>query len=985
MGERMSGGRGVHTGLVRGLAAVMLAALGACGGGGGSGGSASSAQQAPQPPVAQIALIQPEAPSTQADVVFEAGSPDGANTYEWQFGDGSAAAGRKAVHRYAVPGSYAVRLVVSSPQGLRSTASATVVVTPIPVSAAIGALSVPKPRIGDDVEVVGAGTGQAPLRFRWEDNGRPLGESEQGRLVLRFSSSGQHVLSLTVVDATGRTATANTSVSVGATLPSASILSSPSRGIIGTPAFFQAREDASVTRYGWNFGDGSPDAAGPAVSHTYAAPGRYAVTLSAWNADGEVATAAMTLDVHHPPPSVQIETRFPVPAIIAAGQTQVFSARAKGAQPMQYRWRFSDGATASAPDAQHVFNQPGLQEVSLEVTDSHGEKANASLTLKVGAARFEWMPGTDRMLKLQAGQGPQSLAATKAVPILCQDDGSVLFLDGAVYKIDAQRRVTPFAGRIDAAVPSLEPNRFSEVRFVGKPAFIVRTPDAVPYVQDLESLWRLNGPVATRMPLDFRMSRMDAVDRQGRVWHRNPLSSDKMGEVWRYEPASGKRQLMLTSPVTPEGDAGPALPSFMQVGHMTFSPQGDLYFVEQFSGLSAIRRMTPEGRLLAVGTVVGTPMSDYGWSSILDVDASGTAYLLDQGPRLHVLRDGADRVIPIGSGTASAQISACPHPSGRSRQVALSLDEGEFMLDVDTGMLTKLRGRASDFANPTGPYQLIGADAKGQVYAVSGSALGRLDAQGRFQAWVGDSVARGDADGTGPSARFAALWKGAITSQGEAWVADYSASIGPRLRHVDSAGQVRSFPLGDSSVHVLTTNAAGDAVLVGETALQIVARDGSRTQGPLPGGYRIEHAVMNRDGTLYFKYGCALYQQPPTGPFTLLAGLPGGDFGDCRLTGFAPVDGTGREAAFGPITAMTIDGQGTVYVADGESLRSISPTGQVLSLASVFLRLPDENGAPLVEAGIRPWVMVPLPSGEMLIQSEDFLLKSSGLGLKPAP
>lgn len=982
MSQRWVAGRRMRA-LLMGM--VMAAALSACGGG-GSGSSASNPPAPPAPtlPVAQIGTIKPEAPTTATELTFEAGSQDAANTYAWSFGDGNSAFGLLVTHRYTAPGSYVVTLAVTGRQGLKNMASATVAVTLVPISAALTPLPNTKLRLGDPVDFGGVGTGEGALRFRWEVDGRLAGEGPLNQFRVSFNTTGSHTVALTVVDSLGRTSTTSTTVSVGAALPSAAIVPRAGQGIVGRQEYFQARESTYVTRYSWNFGDGTPDVAGVEASHTYASSGRFPVTLTTWNADGEQASATMTMDVHHPPPSVWITQAFNTPLVAAAGQTQVFTARVQGASPMQYRWRFSDGGTASSVDAQHIFEQPGAHEITLEVTDSHGEKANASLTVQVGEARFELLPGADRMPALQAGRGPQALVEASSRPLLCLADGSVLLLNGAVYKLDPQRRVLPFAGAIGAVVQSPESGVIDGSRSMGTPFFIVRAPDGVPYVQDVDSVWRLAGPVATRAPLDLQTRRMDAVDGQGRVWHRNLLSSSRTDQGWRYDPATGKQELMLTGPVLTEGDVGPAMPYFDHLGAMAFSPRGDLYFVERFGGPIAVRRMTSDGRLQAVGIVNGSAITQYSWSSILDVDASGTVFYMDQGPRLHVLRDGTHRIIPIGSGTPSPQISACPHPSGRAQQVAVSLDEGEFMVDVERGTVTKIRGHASDFANPTGAYQLIGADAQGQAFAINGTALARIDNQGRFQPWVGDAVVKGDADGVGAEARFAGLWRGAVTPQGEVWGLDYAESLGVRLRHVDATGKVRSLPERYGDVQVLTTNAAGDAILVGDTRVQIVTRDGARTERPLPGGFRIEQAVMNRDGVLYFKFGCGIYQQPPTGPVTLLAG-DAGEFGDCRFTGFPLRDGTGREVSFGPMAAMAIDPQGQVYVIDGPAVRSISPTGQVRTLASIYLRLPDETGAPLVEAILHPNIMVPLPTGEMLFQAQGLLIKSTGLGLKPAP
>ena len=54
--------------------------------------------------------------------------------------------------------------------------------------------------------------------------------------------------------------------------------------------------------YRWNFGDDSPDAesATPAVSHTYAAPGLYAVSVTVTDASGAVKVQSFMQAIYAP-------------------------------------------------------------------------------------------------------------------------------------------------------------------------------------------------------------------------------------------------------------------------------------------------------------------------------------------------------------------------------------------------------------------------------------------------------------------------------------------------------------------------------------------------------------------------------------------------------------------------------------------------------------------------------------------------------------
>ena len=79
--------------------------------------------------------------------------------------------------------------------------------------------------------------------------------------------------------------------------PSASLTAVP--GQTGTPSTFDAsastNDGGSVTGHAWQFGDGTGTiTAGPTVSHSYAQPGVYTVTLTTTNVGGCAATFAFT-------------------------------------------------------------------------------------------------------------------------------------------------------------------------------------------------------------------------------------------------------------------------------------------------------------------------------------------------------------------------------------------------------------------------------------------------------------------------------------------------------------------------------------------------------------------------------------------------------------------------------------------------------------------------------------------------------------------
>jgi hypothetical protein len=84
-------------------------------------------------------------------------------------------------------------------------------------------------------------------------------------------------------------------------LPTAAI-ASPSSLVSGVPASFNGAGSSdpypsgTISNYSWSWGDGTPDGTGVAPTHTYAAPGEYAVTLTVTDAYG-VTSGAVTRSV----------------------------------------------------------------------------------------------------------------------------------------------------------------------------------------------------------------------------------------------------------------------------------------------------------------------------------------------------------------------------------------------------------------------------------------------------------------------------------------------------------------------------------------------------------------------------------------------------------------------------------------------------------------------------------------------------------------
>jgi len=73
---------------------------------------------------------------------------------------------------------------------------------------------------------------------------------------------------------------------------------SPSAPAAGAAVQFTcAASDSTAVSFQWDFGDGTTDSSGPAVTHTYTATGTYTVTVTASNANGKSAAESTSVTV----------------------------------------------------------------------------------------------------------------------------------------------------------------------------------------------------------------------------------------------------------------------------------------------------------------------------------------------------------------------------------------------------------------------------------------------------------------------------------------------------------------------------------------------------------------------------------------------------------------------------------------------------------------------------------------------------------------
>ncbi len=122
-----------------------------------------------------------------------------------------------------------------------------------------------------------------------------------------------------------------------------------------------------------------------------------------------------------PIPQAPLSARAAGPPSAPCGTPAGFNGTAKGGQPpYSWGWNFGDGATATVENPLHAYSAGGAYPVSLQVHDSLGQVAGASLTITIGAGS-----GCVPPLSIRATAAESSGTAPLSVSFLSFPSGGV--------------------------------------------------------------------------------------------------------------------------------------------------------------------------------------------------------------------------------------------------------------------------------------------------------------------------------------------------------------------------------------------------------------------------------------------------------------------------------------------------------------------------------------------------------------------------------
>jgi PKD repeat protein len=351
-----------------------------------------------RPPSASFDF-SPQSPQTDQTVTFTATAtdPDGSITkYQWDFNnDGSFdATGSIAPKSFPTAGQKTVTLKVTDDSGGTATASEVVTVRNRPPTSSDGFTYSPSEfSTGEPVTFTSTFTDPDGSIVSHEWNFGDGSTGTGGSPDHTYSQPGAYLVTLTVTDNDGATASAQKTVVTDNRPPTASFTITPSSPLsIQTVDFHStSTDDDGINAYRWDFqNDGIVDSTTADTAFVYAAPGTYTVKLEVEDTSGATAVKTKQLVIGNRDPTASFSTASASPPagdLTLEDITFTSTSTDPDGAVQTYQWDtdndgvYDDGI---GPTATRQFPTSGTYTVSLRVIDDLGAQSTVTKSITIG-------------------------------------------------------------------------------------------------------------------------------------------------------------------------------------------------------------------------------------------------------------------------------------------------------------------------------------------------------------------------------------------------------------------------------------------------------------------------------------------------------------------------------------------------------------------------------------------------------------------------
>jgi PKD repeat protein len=325
-------------------------------------------------------------------VLFKAETDIPLDQVRWLFGDGTEGEGERIAHTFREVGDYPVTMKARSSDGE--------IVEISKVVRVVEELKLPDLSFDGTPEVKGGSriSAEVPVtikltphtntpfvEFLWEVPDATEVRSTDMNLEAVYRRTGTYTITLVGRDADDRVLRKQITVKVNPPSSLVTIMMEPEGGIAPLTVTFDASETfipgKSISGFEWDFGDQTPKHFGGAqVEHRFVEAGTYNVILTVRTTTGEEHASERTIVVRAPVLDACI---LPSRTSGNAPLGINFSSDCSVGAITEYLWDFGDGTQSDQPNPVHVFEEDGVYNVELELTDTFGQKKAKTITITV--------------------------------------------------------------------------------------------------------------------------------------------------------------------------------------------------------------------------------------------------------------------------------------------------------------------------------------------------------------------------------------------------------------------------------------------------------------------------------------------------------------------------------------------------------------------------------------------------------------------------
>ena len=295
----------------------------------------------------------------------------GADSWSWNFGDGTTSTLQNPTHTYASVGTFMVTLTVFNlSTGCDYTRSMQIIVADEQALFTASNLEICRNTSTTFTATSIQGT-PAIVSYEWNFGD---GSVDTGNNIIHtYLQTGLYTVTLKITDVNGCTDSLIKNNYIKVVGPTAAFAPSTPGSCLNAAVTFNdlsvPTSNHPLTTWYWNYGDGVIDTLTAApFQHVYANSGVFSVTLKILDNFGctDSSTLNNALIISTP-----IADYLSVDTLSCPGKPVIFQSASTGSS-LTYAWSFGDGGTSTQMNPVHVFTADGTYTVSLTVTDMYG-------------------------------------------------------------------------------------------------------------------------------------------------------------------------------------------------------------------------------------------------------------------------------------------------------------------------------------------------------------------------------------------------------------------------------------------------------------------------------------------------------------------------------------------------------------------------------------------------------------------------------------